>query len=208
MGNELLRQEKFLLEEYNSATKLTYHIDDLRNKVTSFFLALVGIAGVVLTILVKGEASPGIPFFTEDNVAILLFIISLLGGVIVGILGRLRKAQLEHFRIINNIRSYFLGKDLHLWSIVQLSEKTLPMPNHWSGTYYWTFLIISVSSGILAFASYIWIQEFSYSWIITLIVFVVTFLIYDRLYFYISKPPCRQLYSETNIPFCDPGDAK
>lgn len=116
-------KEKFLLEEYKNAAQLTYHIDELRNRLTSFFLTFVGLAVAGVAILLKGEAEEGLFAKPEGIVTVFLGIISLIGVAIVCILARLRRVQIEHFCIINNVRQYFLKKDYQLWNVVQLSAK-------------------------------------------------------------------------------------
>jgi hypothetical protein len=61
---------QFMIEEYKTAVKLTYHIDELRNKLTTFFLTMTGIGAAGLAILFKGEAR-------ADNFLVILSILLL-----------------------------------------------------------------------------------------------------------------------------------
>ena len=108
---QLSKEEKFLLKEYDAAQQLTYHVDELRSKLTQFFLIFTGFATAALTLLVKGEAKTTVFEKPEGAVALLVLVAALLGSAFVSIIARLRHSQIEHFRITNNIRTYFLGKN-------------------------------------------------------------------------------------------------
>ncbi|MCX5799806.1 MAG: hypothetical protein NTX17_00200 [Candidatus Eisenbacteria bacterium] len=191
------RHEEFLLREYDLAAKLTYHIDDLRNKLTSFFLSFAAAAGAALVILVKGEARA---FLTNQRLGVLCLGIAILGGLVVGILARCRRAQIEHFRIINNVREYFLGRDYDLWNVVQLSGQTLPVPNRRSGTFMWTALIMVVDSSLVSLSLYLILSSTLASWFLVTGAFLVAWLVLDRLYFRLARPPEEIRYSASNPP--------
>jgi hypothetical protein len=44
MSDNITRQDEFLLMEYESATALNNYIDELRNKLTGFYLTFAGVA--------------------------------------------------------------------------------------------------------------------------------------------------------------------
>lgn len=88
----LSKKDAFLIEEYKAASKLTFHIDELRNKLTSFFLSFAAIIVGLIT------------FFLEDKldnlevekfrwVAFIMFFVSFIGFIMVCILGKLRRVQ-------------------------------------------------------------------------------------------------------------------
>lgn len=140
MHNDL---QEFLLREYESAVKLTYHVDDLRAKVVSAFVALAAAVAAVAAAVADERRA----------VALLLFALAAVGALVVSLTARLRSVQLEHFRIIDNIRRHFLGSDVQLWNVVELSRKTLPeegpdCPVRVSGSYFWVAAII-VATGFL-----------------------------------------------------------
>ena len=200
-------EEEFLIKEYESAGKLTFEIDTLRGRLTNFFLTLSGVAAGGLTLLIKGEVGDKFEL-PEGIIAVLMLLVAILGAVVVGILARLRKAQLEHFRIINNIRKYFLKKDYELWNIVELSEKTLPNPNRKSGTYLWVLLIIIVSAYLFAMSVYIhifhiWeVNEYqSMVYLLSVICGLVFAKILDWIYLISAKVKRKPLYTEKNPPF-------
>lgn len=202
MSQDLSPPEQFLLEEYRSASHLTYHIDELRNKLTSFFLIFAGLGVGGLTLIVKGEARN--LFEPQRLVSGLLIVIGMIGFVVIGILARLRKVQLEHFRIINNVRTHFLKDDKDLWNVVELSAATLPMPdtlspvkNRASGSYLWAFIIIFTNSVILVCAFYILAVKTYFALastsgrLISAGLVLVLLLIQDRAYFRLARPPRR-----------------
>ena len=206
MGNRISRKDTFLLKEYDSAAQLTYHIDELRNKLTGFFLTFAGIASAALGILLRGQASGGIFALPELVVAIMLGLVSFVGIIITVILARLRRAQIEHFQIINNIRTNFLKDDFKLWNIVQLSQKTLPCPSRKSGSYFWLLLIIIVSSSLFTASIYlIFSKTFSmdpkWAYICSAIGFVMLVLVQDKIYFLLATPPPNIEYSDDFQPF-------
>lgn len=198
------RQDKFIIEEYKSAVKLTYHIDELRNKLTTFFLTMTGIGAAGLAILIKGEAKTGIYDFI---ISILLLVVAIVGFLIVMVLARLRRAQIEHFGIIDNIREYFLNKDYKLWNVIQLSNKTRPVPNRRSGTYIWLLVIIIVNSFVFALSLYIFSARanncigVNYRYLVSFASFCLLFIVQDWIYFELVSPIEKKEYSEDSPPF-------
>jgi hypothetical protein len=150
-------QEQFLLREYEAASKLTFHVDDLRDRLVKFFLSFSGLAAAALMMLLKGEAEGGEFGYPEGVVGLFFFVVATLGIIVVRVLGRLRAVQIEHFRITNNIREYFLGQDLDLWNVVELSKDTLPRPGRKSGTYAWVLSIIVITSYFAGFGLYLFV---------------------------------------------------
>ncbi len=70
--SQLSKEEEFLLKEYDAAQQLTYHVDELRGKLTQFFLIFTGFATAALTLLVKGEAKTTVFEKPEGAVALLV----------------------------------------------------------------------------------------------------------------------------------------
>jgi len=193
-----------MIEEYKSAVKLTYHIDELRNKLTTFFLTMTGIGAAGLAILFKGEARTDI-FGTI--LSLFLFIVAGVGFLIVMVLARLRRVQIEHFGIIDNIREFFLNNDYRLWNIIQLSSKYRPTPNRAFGTYIWLCIIIMVNSFVLALSVYLFsirsgnIIRANYSYLIFFITFCLFSYLQDLIYFRLAIPIKQEKYSGNNPPF-------
>ena len=134
---------EFLLKEHDAAVQLTFHVDDLRAKLSGGFVALAAAVATAASIVLKND-----PDKAKAGIAALLLGLALVGAVIVFISARLRRTQLEHFGIINNIRRHFLADDLSLWNVVQLSAKTLPRPSMTSGSYFWVLAIMLPTAGV------------------------------------------------------------
>jgi len=147
---DFTKKEKYLIEEYNSAVQLTFHIDSLRNKLTSFYMSFAGLAIAGLLFMLEKKSIIIDSNVSSKLIAFLLLIISLMGHIFVCVLAKIRKVQLEHFRIINNIRSYFVKDDINLKNVIQLSSDTLPKVTFTSGTYFWLLIILVLNSVIIA----------------------------------------------------------
>lgn len=186
--------DEFLFAEYEQARDLTFHIDDLRNKLTNFFLVIsgAGIAGIVFLL----RESEKTQYFSKPLVvATLLLVIGIIGILFVCILAKIRKAQLEHFAIINNIRTYYIKDDVTLKNVVQLSDRTLPPPRRTSGTYFWLLIVMILESIIFSASVYLFFVEvfniIDKNRGITLLVicFFAILRINDWLYFKLVQPP-------------------
>lgn len=160
---DLTKQDQFLLKEYDAAQQLTFHIDELRNKLTGLYLTFAGVAVAGVAVLIKGEIESTVFDRIEGLVATLLLIVALIGWIVVLGLARLRRVQIEYFGIINSIREHFLGQDYELWNRVQVSRQTLPTPNRRSGTYMWLLLVILASSSLMGFSVYLVAKSTYYS---------------------------------------------
>ena len=196
-------KENFLIKEYDSATKLTYHVDELRSKLTGFFITLGGLAAAAFTYILKSDTAKDGSLNSPMLVNIFILLSSFVGTIVILIVARLRSVQLEHFRIVNNIRDHFLKKDKELWNVVELSAETLPRPNRHSGSYFWLLLILLITSYYFFLASYIFIFyvlsiPILKSWIgysITILVFILTMYFHDKIYIKLARPPDRRIYN-------------
>lgn len=200
------KKEFFLVEEYKSAVELTFHIDSLRNKLTSFFISISGIALTGLFVILKNEDGVSVPKNINEIISILMMTMALLGYILILILARIRKIQLEHFGIINNIRKYFYEDDYNFWNASQLSTRTLPSPSFFSGTYFW-LLLIQVLNVIMIFLGLFLFNNplkniLTYNGISCfLIIGIVSLLIQNITYFYFASPPVQKTYSVDNTPY-------
>jgi len=207
VSDSLTPQDEFLLKEYESATELTNHIDELRNKLTGFYLTFAGVAVAGVAILIKDEAKSKVFDRVDGVIAILLLVVALTGWIVVLGLARLRRVQIEYFGIINSIREHFLGEDYDLWNVVKVSRQTLPVPNKYSGSYMWLLLVILSSSSLFMFSVYlVFVKVFSclrplYGGLAALGGFVLFSLVQDFSYFRWSKSAIRPSYSAQNSPF-------
>jgi hypothetical protein len=144
--------EEFLIKEYESASKLTFHADGLRDKLSTFFLTFAGAAVTVVGLLLKGEFAKEV--FGDKQLAASLFLIgvSAIGILIFFIHARLRRVQLEHFSIMSRIRVYCLEDNIALWNAIRLSPKTLPRIRlrNCSGSELWALTILLPTVTLLA----------------------------------------------------------
>lgn len=151
--------DEFILKEYESAQKLTYHVDEMRSKLTQFFIALSGVAFAATSALLNKDIASllfGVPWWVVAS--FIIFLCAVLGSLFVLIIAKLRRTQIEHFHITNNIRQYFLDKSDNadeLWRVVALSHETIPKPTRFSGSYYWVLLIIILTSLFFAIFAYL-----------------------------------------------------
>ena len=202
---DLTKQDQFLLKEYDAAQQLTFHIDELRNKLTALYLTFAGVAVAGVAVLIKGEIRSTVFDRIEGLIATLLLIVALIGWIVVLGLARLRRVQIEYFGIINSIREHFLGQDYELWNRVQVSRQTLPTPNRRSGTYMWLLLVILASSSLMAFSVYLVAKIYIiFSAVLTTglagLVFVVYSITQDISYFRWAKPQIKPVYSAERPP--------
>lgn len=209
--------QEFLLKEYEAADKLTNNLDELRNKLMSFYITFAGVAFAGLAILFREDSPHTNLFFgSELIISFLLLIVALIGVPVIGGMARLRRVQIEYFGIISNIREYFLKQNYNLWNVVQVSRSTLPPPRHTSGTYMFVLLVIITSSLLLAASFYLFttlvisaiagVPE-SCAWVIIagccvgLLGAVGYGFLEDRFYFLWAKPPEHRDYSAENPPW-------
>ncbi len=206
MASKLSREDDFLLKEYESAIQLTLHVDELRSKFTNLFITIVGATAVAISLLVQGNAKFSVFGKFEILLGLLLLITAFIGFLVVAVIARLRKVQLENFRIANNIRGYFLGTNFSLWNIVELSKKTLPSPNRLSGTYFWLLMLILLNAYIIAltiylFAAIVWkIVSPNNSFLLASLAAVIFIIVQDFLYFKLATPPKPIHYSSDSSP--------
>lgn len=192
MGDSMRKNnmDDFLFKEYDSAQNLTYHVDDMRSKLTQFFIALSSIALATVSVIVKKDVDHdflGVPWLWVSVVALLMCV--MLGFLFVLIIAKLRRTQIEHFHITNNIREYFLEQSPEsekLKSVVMLSKNTIPKPTRNSGSYYWVLLIIMLTSFLFSSAVFLITSHFSFDKIFQFFsmffCFIVFVYILDQVY--------------------------
>jgi hypothetical protein len=196
MSDNLSREDEFLLKEYDTAVHLTFHVDEMRSKFTNLFITIVGAAAAGISILIQGNAkNPAFGNF-ETVVGVFLLLLAVAGILVIAVIAKLRRVQLENFRITNNVRKHFLGSNYALWNVVELSEKTLPFPTRTSGTYFWTSVLILLNSYVVALGVYLLFHQL----VLAVIVILLLFLIQDRLYIRMAKPPKPPQYSKKSPP--------
>jgi len=193
-------QAEFLMKEYETARELTFHVDELRARLTSYFITLAGVAVAGLSLLLR-SAEAGEDQQLRVLVVVALAALTTVGFVIVLIIGRLRAVQLEHFRIMNNVREYFLQHDVLLWNVVELSRTSLPKkPRRSSGSYFWVAAIELLGATAAGIALHVTLYRelgvFSCWWSAGFGAgLAVAYLVAaDRMYMRLAKPPDRPDY--------------
>ncbi len=192
-------QERLLIKEYESATKLIIHADGVREHLTSFFLAFGGIAGAGLTYLLQSSKNPDSLFHVPENVvSSLLIFFGILGFIVTGIISRLRRMQLHNLRIIYDIRSYFFTNNNEIRDIIQLTDDDIPMSNFALGSWTWSLIVILVNSFFFAFGIFV---LFRMSWDYRLLISAmiassaggVWVILQIACYYFWSRPPQRHI---------------
>lgn len=149
-------QERLLIKEYESATKLVMHADIVRERLTSFFLAFGGVTGAGLTYVLQASKHPDHLFrLPEDVVVSLLMFFGLLGFIVTGIISRLRRMKLYNLRIIHDIRSHFFNHNNEIRYIIQFTDDDVPLSSFSLGSLLWSLIVILVNSFFFAFGVYI-----------------------------------------------------
>lgn len=206
MAADRSQKNEFILKEYDTAIQLTLHVDELRSRFTNLFITIAGVVAAVISLLLQGNTNGNTFGKLEVVAGIILILIALVGLLVIAVIARLRKVQLENFRITNNIRKHFLGNDYALWNVVELSGDTLPMPNRHSGTYYWSMVIMLLNSYTAALAIYLFLAQVwklttppnSFVWaIVGGLIFIV---LQNVIYFRLAIPPAPRIYSKDNPP--------
>jgi hypothetical protein len=187
-------QKEFLFREYESAVELTNHIDELRNKLTSFYLAFAGAAGAGLVLILKGDLKDA---FSRADIYFLsglfLLLVSVIGVFVVHGLGRLRYVQIEYFGIVSRIRAAFFQQDANLWKIVPHRPGSEPEERILSGSYMWLLMVTFINSTLLAVSACLIAVSFrndiagNAQFTIGLIAFVVYKLLQHFLYMKIAQ---------------------
>ena len=191
-------KQEFILEEYRTATQLTFHIDSLRNKVTGFFLSFAGLISGLLFIVIESKQNEliintGLTVFSTCS------FVAVIGLIVTCITAKLRHVQLEHFLIINNIRDYFIDieKDKKLRKTLVLNSGTLPNARFFSGTYFWGMLIILTSSTIFSIGMYFILDNI----LISVVVFIGYFIILNFVYFRLAVYPKKTFFQTLRRKF-------
>jgi hypothetical protein len=179
----------FIIEEYKTAIQLTYHIDLLRNKVTSFFLIFAGVVTGLMLSVFENKANSN--FFDIDlTIGLVCCYVAIIGVIVILILAKLRRVQLEHFKIINNIRDFQKEDEvnpesrLRISNMLILNSDTLPNARLFSGTYYWLLLIIITGAVITGLGMY-YLADRNYC--LSIISSIVYFIFTHWLYFKMAK---------------------
>jgi hypothetical protein len=190
--------ENVLLAEYNHAVEVANHIDNLRNVLTSFFLTLNGGALIAATLVFRdvGKTTPlGSP---ETFLAVVVISVFVLGSVFVATIARMRRVQIERYRIQNGILDKLLpgeGRSAIPHTDWRLARDAggHAMGKRTTGSYLWTLAIMLPTAGLATFAIWLIISPIHHlastacSWTIAVPGGVAVFILNDLAYFALSK---------------------
>ncbi len=196
MADKLEREDEFLLKEYDTAVQLTFHVDEMRSKFTNLFITLAGAAAAAVSLLLQDDVKSNQLGNFQIVLAVFLLLLGVLGILVITVIAKLRRVQLEHFRITNNVRKHFLGRKYALWDIVELSDRTLPSPTRTSGTYFWTLILILLNSYVVGLGIYLLLGRLLFA-VVGILLFIVA---QDVLYFRLAVPPKTREYSKDSPP--------
>ena len=150
MADDLAHE--FLLKEYENAAQVTFHADDFRDKLSTFFLSFAGAAVVLVGLIIQDSIK--VDYFGPKELTSGVFLVGVgtIGLLILCVHARLRRVQLEHFAMINRIRLYCLRENVDLWNAIGLSMKTLPKVRLISGSELWALTILLPTTVLFAMA--------------------------------------------------------
>lgn len=190
--------EEVLLAEYNHCLEVANHIDNHRNVLTSFFLTLNGGVLVAASLVLKGEVKNIIFGSAESFLAVLLLSVTVLGTLFVATIARMRRVQIERYRIQNGILDKLLSGELR--AVVPYTDKRLGqdaggsgMNKRTTGSYLWTLAIVLPSSALAGFGISLIVSTVHHlvsmplDWIIGGLTGVVVFALNDLMYFSLSE---------------------
>ncbi len=189
--------EEVLLAEYNQSVEVANHIDNHRNVLTSFFLTLNGGVLVAASLVLKGEVNNTVFGSAESFLAVLLISVALLGTLFVATIARMRRVQIERYRIQNRILDNLLLGELR--AVIPYTDKRLGqdaggsgMNKRTTGSYLWTLAIVLPSSALAGFAISLMVSTIHhlvstpFNWIVGGLGGVAVFALNDLMYFSLS----------------------
>jgi hypothetical protein len=189
--------EEFLLKEYDTAVELTNHVDNLRSEITRFQITFSGAAIAGILLIFDKESVKNIQ---DINLLLSIFLVItfLFGVLFVAVIARLRRSQLERYRIINKIRTHFLKGQQDLANVVELSSATLThRPRFSSGSYFWILILFLLNGMLLCLAEYaLFVLHLKFNidsaYLIIEISFIAALIIQNfAIYFPLATPPSR-----------------
>lgn len=186
-------QRLLLVAEYESCTRISNHIDNVRNVLTSFYLTIAG-SILVLGRPVLNDEFDRSPFGSGEGIlAAVLFMISVVGTLFVATIARLRRVQTERYGIANAILDRVMDTDV-LRKVIALHDSTLPegpaqpFSERGSGSYFWTLIIIIPNAAVASIGTFLVIHPVHelaaapIAWIAATLVAVGMVVFQDRLY--------------------------
>jgi len=150
-----------LITEYERSSEFCNHVDDVRNVITSFFLTVVGGAAFAIDRYTSGQIQPGPLGSPAARVSYLLGGVAIIGVLFVMTIARLRRIQVERYKIMNGILESVLTQEHRL--LVTFQNDQIPgvtskdgfSYKRLSGTYIWTAILILPIAAVAAIAALI-----------------------------------------------------
>jgi hypothetical protein len=145
-----------LVVEYERCSEYCNHVDDVRNILTSFFLTVCAGTVVGLTRYASGELKTAAVVDPQILMAVVCIGVAVIGALFTASLARLRRIQLQRYRIMNAVLDHLLSSDER--TLVPHSNATLvggtaaAVRSRTSGTYFWTLIVIVPSATMAGLA--------------------------------------------------------
>lgn len=194
----MTNDSELLLAEYNNCAELGNHIDNVRNVITSFFLTLNGGVLIVLSLVGKGDVQQDTFGSPKALLAGVMLTVSTLGMLFTATVARLRRVQIERYRISNGILDYLLAAETR--QIIPLANSSLSvdaggtgLSKRATGSYLWTLAIMLPTAGLAGLAAYYIVADIHgsirgpLSWLAGLALTAIILSIEDAVYFRLSS---------------------
>lgn len=183
--------EEFLAAEFEYIANSAFQANEDRSKAASFFLVAVGslVAAIFGAQLLTG--TPQQLLIAYRSLAGLFFVLTLLGGLTVAQLARLRLAWLEAARAMNQMKDFVADhhQELNLQQAFRWRSETLPKEFKADSISFYSAMEVTLLSA-LTFGAFIYFSMMSVNrldgiWPISIgaggVMFLVFFFLYKRL---------------------------
>jgi len=183
-----LKPDEILTAEFQYIADSAFQANEDRSKAASFFLVSVGSLVAAIFGAQELSAAKEVPLTLYFVLAGLFFVLSLLGGLTVTQLARLRAAWYESALAMNEIKEYYSDHfgEIELYKAFRWKKNTMPSRFKLNSISFSTALEVALLSGLTFGAStYFFQQGIRYSshlWIVTLLCGL--FALSLQLYFY------------------------
>ncbi|HET6949870.1 MAG TPA: hypothetical protein VFI47_05830 [Acidimicrobiales bacterium] len=190
-------EDALLVAEYSACAQVANHIDDVRNVLTSFFLTLNGGVLVVLSLVVRDEVQTDAFGSPGALLAGVVLAAGVLGVIFTATVARLRRVQVERYRVANAILDHVLSEGVR--PVVPFTNDTLPaetgghgLARRTTGSYLWSLAIMLPTALLAGLFAYVVLADVHdllpgpAGWVVALAVAAGTFAAIDRLYFALS----------------------
>jgi hypothetical protein len=199
-GREIDGPTALLLAEHNHAVVVCNHLDNLRNVLTSFFLTLNGGVLIAASLVVKGEVASRALGSPEAFLATLALAVAALGTLFVATIARMRRVQIERYRIANAVLDTLLDPPLR--DVVPYSNNRLSrdaggsgLLRRLTGSYLWTLALVLPTAVLAGYAAGLLagpvhdVVGRPWSAVLGVLVAAVVAVANDVMYFQLSAPP-------------------